>query len=156
MSDFITVTGNVTADLELKTTNAGKKYARFTVANTPRRYDEQSRRWVDAGDTVYVDCTAWDSLAQNLWASVRKGTRVIVTGVLRSHSWTDANGGKRSKLELRVEDAGVSVRRAAVVLASAGGGQAGQSQQPPQPGYAQPAQYQQPPQADVWSQPGEF
>ncbi|MDD6462315.1 MAG: single-stranded DNA-binding protein [Bifidobacteriaceae bacterium] len=114
MADSITVTGNLTADPQVQTTPSQKQYLKFSLANTPRRFDATQRQWVDAGETVYVDCIAWDTLAAHIAASARKGTRLIVTGTLTADSWTGKDGKKRTKLQVRVDDAGVSVRRAAV------------------------------------------
>lgn len=120
-ADSIVVTGRVTADVEVKQTRNGKSFVRFCVANTPRRFDEAQHQWVDAGDTVFMDCVAWDSLAECLPSRIRKGSRVIVVGVLKSSSWEGDDGGKRHRLEVRANDVAVSVRDGVKRAAGAAG-----------------------------------
>ncbi|MGH3977309.1 MAG: single-stranded DNA-binding protein, partial [Pseudonocardiaceae bacterium] len=52
-----TLTGNLTADVELRFTTAGTAVANFTVAATPRRFDSKSGDYVD-GEPVFLRCTA--------------------------------------------------------------------------------------------------
>jgi single-strand DNA-binding protein len=104
--NHVTVVGNLTRDPELRYTNASKPVVSFTVAETARRKDGD--QWVD-GDTSYYDCTAWDSLAENIAENLSKGTRVIVTGRLQQRSW-ETPDGKRSKVELRIEACGPDLK----------------------------------------------
>lgn len=120
-ADSIVVTGRVTADVEVKKTRKGKSFVRFCVANTPRRFDEAQHQWVDAGDTVFMDCVAWDVLAECLPSRIRKGSRVIVVGMLKSSSWEGDDGGKRHRLEVRANDVAVSVRDGVKRAAGAAG-----------------------------------
>ena len=105
----ITVVGNLTADPELKYTPAGAALARFTIASTPRAYDKTSGEWRD-GTAMFLRCTAWRALAENVAGSLAKGTRVVVTGRLRQHNWQTPEGENRSMLALEVDDIGPSLR----------------------------------------------
>ena len=42
-----TITGNLTADPELRFTPSGVPVANFTIASTPRILDRQSNEWKD-------------------------------------------------------------------------------------------------------------
>jgi single-strand DNA-binding protein len=44
---------------------------KFTVASTPRRLDKASGDWVD-GDALFMRCTAWRDLAENVAQSLVK------------------------------------------------------------------------------------
>ncbi len=60
----VTVTGNVTDSLDLRFTPAGVAVANFTVASTPRYFDQQSNEWKDA-DPLFLPCTLWREHAEN-------------------------------------------------------------------------------------------
>lgn len=109
----ITIVGNLTADPELMYTPSGVALARFTVASTPRRFDKNTGDYVD-GDTLFMRCTAWRHLAENVAESLNRGHRVIVTGRLRQSSWETPDGDKRWSIDLDVDDIGPSLRWATV------------------------------------------
>lgn len=105
----LTITGNLTADPELRFTPNGSPVANFTVAATPRRYDPTTNEWID-GETVFMRCTAWRDLGENIAESLHKGHRVIVTGRLRANTWQTDDGQNRTTLELDVDEIGPSLR----------------------------------------------
>jgi single-strand DNA-binding protein len=106
-----TVTGNLTADPELRYTNTGRPVAGFTIANTPRFPDRTSGQWQD-GETWFVRCSAWGDTAENIAASLSKGNAVVATGRLRARTWETPEGDKRAAVEMTVDDIGPSLRRA--------------------------------------------
>jgi len=106
----ITVVGNLTGDPELRFIQSGAAVVNFTVASTPRTFDRQSNEWKD-GETLFMRCSLWREAAENVAESLTKGMRVIVTGRLVSRSW-EANGEKRSVMELQVDEVGPSLRYA--------------------------------------------
>jgi single-strand DNA-binding protein len=108
-----TITGNLTADPELRFTPTGRPVAAFTIANTPRFPYRQSGVWQD-GETWFVRCSAWGDTAENIAASLAKGNAVVATGRLRARSWETDDGAKRSVVEMTVDDIGASLRRATV------------------------------------------
>ncbi len=106
----ITVTGNLTADPELRFTPAGVAMVKFTVASTPRSFDRSKNEWSD-GDPLFLTCTGWREMAEHIAESLTKGTRVIVTGRLRLSRWEDKESGeKRSAYGLDVDEIGPSLR----------------------------------------------
>ena len=120
----ITIIGNLTNDPELRWTQSGAPVADFTVASTPRSFDRQSGEWKD-GETLFMRCSVWREMAENVGESLRKGMRVIVTG-------------RRTVVELQVEEVGPSLRRAKAQVTRTGG-QA--SAGAPQGGYSQGGGY---------------
>jgi single-strand DNA-binding protein len=120
----ITVVGNLTADPELRFTPSGAAVASFTVASTPRTFDKQSGEWKD-GEALFLRCSAWRQMAENVAESLHKGTAVIVQGRLKQRSFETKEGEKRTVIELDVDEVGPSLRwaTAKVVKASRGGGQ---------------------------------
>jgi single-strand DNA-binding protein len=106
---ILTITGNLTADPELRFTDTGIAVAAFTVAASRRVYDQASGQWKD-GDTLFLRCSAWRNLADHAAESLTKGVRVIVTGRLKQRSYETAEGDKRTVYEVDVEDIGPSLK----------------------------------------------
>ncbi|WP_127474730.1 single-stranded DNA-binding protein [Microbacterium sulfonylureivorans] len=92
MNDTITITGNVATEPEHKRTPAGVTITTFRVASGQRRFDRASNAWVDSA-TNWYSVSAFRSLADHAFHSLRKGDRVILTGRLRVRDWD--NGTKR-------------------------------------------------------------
>ena len=108
---IITVIGNITGDPELRFTPSGAAVANFTVASTPRQFDRQSNEWKD-GETLFMRCSVWRDAAENVAESLQRGTRVIVTGRLKSRSYETKEGEKRTVIEMEVDEVGPSLRYA--------------------------------------------
>nr|Q8KSB6.1 RecName: Full=Single-stranded DNA-binding protein; Short=SSB [Paenarthrobacter aurescens]AAM74937.1 single-stranded DNA-binding protein [Paenarthrobacter aurescens] len=107
----ITVIGNLTSDPELRFTPSGSAVANFTIASTPRTFDRQSNEWKD-GETLFLRASVWREAAENVAESLTKGTRVIVSGRLKSRSYETKEGEKRTVIELEVDEIGPSLRYA--------------------------------------------
>ncbi|EAP98004.1 single-strand DNA-binding protein [Janibacter sp. HTCC2649] len=107
----ITIVGNLTGDPELRFTPSGAAVANFTVASTPRTFDRQSNEWKD-GETLFMRCSVWRDAAENVAESLARGTRVIVTGRLKSRSYDTKEGEKRTVIELDVDEVGPSMKYA--------------------------------------------
>lgn len=115
----ITVTGNLTADPELRFTPGGFAVANFTIASTPRAFDSQGQEWVEA-ETLFLRASVWREAAEHVAESLTKGARVIATGLLKSRSYETKTGEKRTVIELEVEEIGPSLRYVAAAVHSAG------------------------------------
>src|SRR4051794_23171410 len=122
----ITIIGNLTNDPELRFTPSGAAVANFTVASTPRTFDRQSNEWKD-GETLFMRCSVWREAAENVAESLTRGTRVLVSGRLRSRTYDTKEGEKRTVGELEVDEVGPSLRYAATKVSktSRGGGGGG-------------------------------
>ncbi|MPZ64543.1 MAG: single-stranded DNA-binding protein [Pseudonocardiaceae bacterium] len=107
----LTVVGNLTGDPELRYTPTGTAVANLTVASTPRYFDKASGGWRD-GDTLFMRCNAWRTVAENGAESLSKGDRVIVSGRLRQKSYETQEGEKRTVMELEADELGPSLRYA--------------------------------------------
>ena len=128
----ITVIGNITGDPELRFTPSGAAVANFTVASTPRAFDRQSNEWKD-GETLFMRCSVWRDAAENVAESLGRGTRVIVSGRLKSRSYETKEGEKRTVVEMEVDEVGPSLRYASAKVTKtqrgSGGGGFGGGQQ---------------------------
>ncbi|HEX5405247.1 MAG TPA: single-stranded DNA-binding protein [Pseudonocardiaceae bacterium] len=103
------ITGNLTADPELRFTGNGTAVANFTVASTPRTLDRQSGEWKD-GEALFLRCTAWRQMAENVAESLSRGARVVVEGRLRQRSYETKDGERRTVVELDVDEIGPSLK----------------------------------------------
>lgn len=148
----ITVIGNLTADPELRWTQAGAPVADFTVASTPRAYDRNAGEWRD-GDTLFMRCSVWRETAENVAESLRKGMRVIVQGRLTQRSYDTQQGERRTVVELQVDEVGPSLRRARAQVTRAQA-PAVSASAASAPGFAGPASAQGVGERDPWGAQG--
>lgn len=103
----ITITGNATEDATLRFTKAGIPVASFSVAHSDRVKD-QSGNWVD-GPATFYRVNAWRHLAEGAAETIRKGRRVVASGVLSPKPYTSRDGQERLSLDVTADDIGVSV-----------------------------------------------
>lgn len=107
----LTVIGNLTADVELRFVPSGAAVANFTVASTLRAFDRQANEWKD-GETLFLRCSVWRDAAENVAESLTRGTRVIVQGRLKAHSYETREGDRRTSMQLEVDEVAPSLRYA--------------------------------------------
>ena len=100
-----TIVGNITR-LDLRYSANGTAVASFGIASN-RRYRKDDE-WQEA--TSFFDCVAFNDLADNIAATLDKGSRAIVTGRLDQSTYTDRDGNERNKLEITVEACGPDLR----------------------------------------------
>lgn len=110
VSSTVTIIGNLTAKPEKKNIKSGSSLLNFSVA-VNRRWRDKQDNWEE--QTSFFDVTAWGELADNIEASLDKGTRVIITGRLEQQTW-EKDGKNQSKVVLVAEDIGPSLRKAQV------------------------------------------
>jgi single-strand DNA-binding protein len=123
----VTMVGNLVDDPELRFTPSGAAVANFRIASTPRTYDRQSGEWKD-GESLFLSCSVWRQAAENVAESLQRGMRVIVQGRLKSRSYDDREGQKRTVFEIDVDEVGPSLRSATAKVTKAmrsGGGDGG-------------------------------
>lgn len=134
---IITIVGNLTRDPELRILNNGSTVVNFTIASSERRFNRDTNQWED-GDTLFLNCSAWDSqhapLASNIANSLAKGMTVIAQGRLTTRTYETESHEKRTVVELRVDQIGPSLRRATAQVARQQNGGSGFGQ--PAGGYA--------------------
>jgi single-strand DNA-binding protein len=130
----LVVAGNLTRDPELRYTQAGKPVLSFSIATTPRTYDSATKDYVD-GEAIFTNCVQWGPAAENVAASVSKGSRVIVVGQLKSRTYQTREGETKTATELVVDEMGASLLFASMDIhrggASKSGPAAGPASAPP-------------------------
>ncbi len=111
----VTLIGNMTKEAELRFTSQGQAQATFSIAVNRRRLNQQTQEWEES--TSFFDVVCWRELAENVAESLRKGSRVIVTGRLEQRSWETQEGDKRSRVQVVAEEVGPSLRWATAEIA---------------------------------------
>lgn len=106
----VNVVGNMTRDPELRYTPNGASVCNFGIAWN-KRYQRNGEQ---VEEVSYFDITCWGTLAENVAASLTKGTRVVVSGELEQRSWETPQGERRSKVEIKADDVSPSLRWASV------------------------------------------
>ena len=87
---YVTISGNVVGDPQVRMTRANVPFVTFRVASNVRRVDYKTGEYIDAG-TNFVNVTAFRSLGVNLANSLEKGHPVIVYGRMRINQWTNGD-----------------------------------------------------------------
>ena len=97
----IELTGNLGSDAELTFTPNGKAKLEFSVGDTPRRLNQQTNQWEDAGETTWWRVTEWEAKAE-FWAEhLRKGTKVLILGTAAVRTYEKKDGTKGFSAEVK-------------------------------------------------------
>ncbi len=105
-SNYITLTGFVTAEPTLGFTKASKTpVTRIRVGSTPRWLDRGTGEWRD-GETSYYNVKCWRKLAENVTGSLRKGDMILVHGKFRTRTWVDEQQHTRVELDVEADSVG--------------------------------------------------
>lgn len=95
----VMLVGRLTRDPEVKSTQSGTVFARFTLAsNRTYRTKEETREEVG-----FFDCISWGKQAEVIAKYLSKGKRIGIDGFLRFSSW-ESDGRKNSKVEIQVDN----------------------------------------------------
>lgn len=93
--------GRLVRDPEIKTTNGGNSFCRFSLASNRNIYNRQTQESRD--EVGFFDCVAWGKAGETIHKYLQKGRRICVEGNLRWSSWETTDGKKQSKVEINVE-----------------------------------------------------
>ena len=97
----VSVSGYLTRDAEKRVTTAGSTVVNFDVAVNDRVFNKDTNTWDERPN--YIGCIAFGNYAEAIEPYLRKGLHVAIKGKLRYSSWEAKEGGKRSKVEIVVE-----------------------------------------------------
>lgn len=101
--------GNLARDPEIRKVGTGDRQTsvvNFTIA-TSREFTKANGSQDKI--TSFIQCEAWDSGAEAIASSFKKGDLVMVEGSLRNDSW-EKDGVKHSTLKVRVNNFGQIVK----------------------------------------------
>ena len=91
--------GRATKDIELKVTPSGTKVVSFSIA-VKRNFKNAEGNY----DSDFLDCIAFNKLAETISRFIHKGDMFGVVGKLQTRSYTDKQGNNRKVTEIVVED----------------------------------------------------
>lgn len=93
--------GNLTRDPEYRNTTTGRAVTNMRIAvNRRRSFDRESGEAAQE-ETVFVDITAWEKLADFCHNYLTKGRQIYVEGRLRQENWQDREtGANRTKISV--------------------------------------------------------
>src|SRR4051794_21668150 len=94
----VIITGNLTADPELRSLPSGSSVCKLRVACNTRKKDGASGEWVDKPN--YFDVTVWGAQGENCAKYLSKGRGVAIDGRLEWREWETPEGTKRQAVEI--------------------------------------------------------
>jgi single-strand DNA-binding protein len=96
----VIVSGNLTADPELKETGAGHKVCELRLANNVPMKKEGN--WEQK--TNFFQINTWGGLAENCAKYLEKGSPIFVDGRLEWQKWEGKDGGTNSRVVITAEN----------------------------------------------------
>lgn len=87
MINNVSLTGYLTKDIDLKYTNNGTAVTNFTIAVQRTFTNAQGER-----ETDFIRCIAWRSTAETMSKYLNEGSRIGVTGAIRTGRYDDKDG----------------------------------------------------------------
>lgn len=97
----VIISGNLTRDPELRSTQSGTDVLIFGVAVNDRRKNGRTGEWEDCPN--FVDCTMFGNRARSVSQYLAKGSKVAIEGKLRWSQW-ERDGQNHSKLSVIVDE----------------------------------------------------
>lgn len=97
----VVISGNITRDPELRSTQGGMEILALGVAVNDRRKNQQTGEWEDVPN--WIDCVMFGNRAKSVSRFLSKGSKVAIEGKLRWSQW-ERDGQKRSKIEVIVDE----------------------------------------------------
>ena len=96
----IILIGNLGADPEIRTSPNGNVIANLRIATSERR--KEGDQWVD--HTEWHRVAVFGRTAETARDYLRKGSKVLVEGSMRTRKWQDKNGQDQYSYEIFVQD----------------------------------------------------
>ena len=88
--NVVTLIGNLATDVELRDIGDERQVANFVLAVDRPGKDEAD----------FIRISTWNKQAETCARYLAKGRRVALDGRLKSNSWEDSDGNKRSSVEV--------------------------------------------------------
>jgi single-strand DNA-binding protein len=94
----VIITGNLTADPDLRSLPSGTSVCKLRVAVNTRRKDNSTGEWVDKPN--YFDVTLWGAQGENCARYLSKRRPVAIDGRLECREWEPEQGGTRQAIDI--------------------------------------------------------
>jgi single stranded DNA-binding protein len=102
------LSGTLCADPEMRFTQTGKALTKLRVAVSRRVQDPDTKKWSD-GPAEYTDVTVWGGQAERCMEALRRGDRIVVSGMWQEDTWLGRDEQWHSKRSLKAADIGPSL-----------------------------------------------
>lgn len=96
--NLVLLAGRATADPDLRYTPKGTAVLQFQIAVNRRYLDRTANEWKE--DPSFFTVVVWSEQAERVGEKIKKGSAVMVEGELRSRTWDDKEGRKRTVVEV--------------------------------------------------------
>ena len=93
--------GNLGKTPEVRTTESGKKWARFSLATNESYRNAKGEK---VTETQWHNLVAWGKVAEIVEKYLEKGKEVAIEGKLVSRSYNDKDGNKKYTTEVLVSE----------------------------------------------------
>ncbi len=94
----VVMTGNLTADPELRSLPSGMSVCKLRIACNTRRKNQSTGEWEDKPN--YFDVTVWGAQGENAARYLSKGRPVAIDGRLEWREWEAQDGTKRQATDI--------------------------------------------------------
>ena len=94
MFNFVILTGRLTADPELQTTQSGVSVTRFSIAV------QRSYRKGEEPETDFITVIAWRQRAEFVAKYFKKGNMIGIEGSIQTRKYQDKDGNNRTAFEV--------------------------------------------------------
>ncbi len=101
MFNKVILAGNLTRDIEIRYTQGGSAIGKTGIA-TSRKFKSQTGEQKE--EVMFIDLVFFGRTAEIANQYLRKGSGVLVDGRLTLEQWTAADGSKKSKHSVTVEE----------------------------------------------------
>lgn len=95
----VSLLGRLTADPELKHSQSGTAFTRFSIAVDRNFVKQGEERQAD-----FINIVAWRQTAEFVCRYFGKGNRIAITGQIRTGSFTDKDGNKRYTFDVQADN----------------------------------------------------
>ncbi len=101
LKNKVQLIGNLGNAPEVKTTESGKKLARFSVATNESYRNAKGEK---VTETTWHNLVAWGKVAEIAEKYLNKGSEIAIEGKLINRSYTDKDGNKKYITEVQVNE----------------------------------------------------
>jgi len=101
LKNKVQLIGNLGNAPEIKSTEKGKKLAKFSIATNETYYNAKGDKVVE---TQWHNLIAWGKVADVVEKYLSKGTEVAIEGKLMNNNYTDKDGNKKYTTEVLVHE----------------------------------------------------
>ena len=101
LKNKVQLIGNLGNAPEIRSTEEGKKYARFSIATNEKFRNANGE---NVTETTWHNLIAWGKVADVVEKYLEKGSEVAVEGKLIQKSYTNKEGVKKTSSEIQVNE----------------------------------------------------